>query len=110
MRLADAFLSDWYGWITNQAGHALFIGVGIFALAAMTPLSRRAAFGVTMALYGWWEVATFAGDVLDGLTDWVFVGMGAAFGWQAWEGKRRGMALAFAGIVVAGLAGVWVRL
>lgn len=108
--LADAFLGDPYGWITNQAGHALFIGLGLFALAAITPLSRRQALGVTLALYGFWEIATFAGDVLDGLTDLAFVAAGAFFGKAAWEGDRRVMAWSFAAMVIAGAIGVWGRL
>ena len=105
----DAFLGQPLLWAGNQAAHALFIGIGIFALAAITPLSRRQAFGLTLALYGLWEVWTFAGDFLDGATDWAFVAMGAAFGWQAWEGNRDKIRLAFVGMVIAALAGVAVR-
>lgn len=106
----DAFLTDWYGWVTNQAAHVLLVGAGIFALAAVTPLDRRQSFWTALALYGVWEVWTFAGDFLDAATDWSFVAMGAAFGWSAWEGSRDKLALAFAGIVLAAAAGVWVRL
>lgn len=106
----DAFLGDWYGWITNQAAHALIVGMGVFAVAAATRLTRRQAFWITLALYGVWEVWTFAGDYLDAATDWAFVAMGAAFGWQAWEGNRDKIRLAFVGILVAGAAGIWVRL
>lgn len=106
----DAFLNDPLGWIGNQSAHALFIGCGLFALAAITPLSRREAFGVVLALYGAWEVWTFAGDFIDGATDLSFVAMGAAFGWMAWEGKRDKIAMALAGLVIAGAAGVWVRI
>jgi hypothetical protein len=106
----DAFLGQPLAWAGNQAAHALLIGAGIFALAAVTPLNRRQAFWAALALYGVWEVYTFAGDFLDAATDWSFVAMGAAFGWAAWEGNRDKLALAFAGIVLAAAAGVWVRL
>lgn len=106
----DAFLGDWYGWITSQAGHALFVGMVVFALAATTPLTRRQAFWTTLALYAVWEVWTFAGDFLDAATDWSFVAMGAAFGWMAWEGNRDKVRLAFAGMILAAAAGVWVRI
>lgn len=105
----DAFLGDPLGWIGNQAAHALIVGMGLFALAAATRLSRKQALWVTLALYGLWEVRTFAGDFLDAATDWAFVAMGAAFGWAAWEGRRDKIALAFAGIILAAAAGVWVR-
>lgn len=106
--LSDAFLNDPYGWITNQAGHALFVGVGLFALAAMTPLNRKQALWITLALYALWEVVTTA-DVLDGVTDFAFVAAGAVFGKAAWEGERRVMAAAFAAMVIAGAVGVWGR-
>jgi hypothetical protein len=108
--IPDAFLGQPLAWAGNQAAHALLIGVGIFALAAVTPLDRRQAFWTALALYGVWEVWTFAGDFLDAATDWAFVAMGAAFGWAAWEGNRDKLALAFSGIVIAAAAGVWVRL
>ena len=106
----DAFLGQPLAWVGNQAAHVLLIGMGIFALAAVTPLNRRQAFWTTLSLYGAWEVWTFAGDFLDAATDWSFVAMGAAFGWAAWEGRRDKLALAFVGVVIAAAAGVWVRL
>lgn len=106
----DAFLGDPYGWITNQAAHALLIGVGLFALAAVTPLTRRQAMCITLAVYALWEIGTFAGDVLDGVTDLAFVAAGAVFGKAAWEGDRRVMAWSFAAILIASALGVWGRL
>ncbi len=106
----DAFLGQPLLWAGNQSAHALLIGVGVFALAAVTPLSRAQAFWTALALYGAWEVWTFAGDFLDAATDWSFVAMGAAFGWAAWERDRGKITLAFAGIVIATAAGVVVRL
>lgn len=106
----DAFWHDWYGWVTNQAGHVLLVGLPAFAAVAMTPLSRRAAFWLACVGYAVWEVLTFQGDVLDGLTDWAFVAAGAAFGWAAWEGDRRRMIWAVAGILAAAVAGAGVRL
>ncbi len=108
--LADAFLNDPLGWAGNQAAHALLIGGGGFALASVTPLSRGQALGLLLALFGLWEVYTFAGDVLDGVTDFAFVAAGAVFAKAAWERDRRTLALAFAGIVVAAAVGVWGRL
>ena len=106
----DAFLGQPLAWVGNQAAHALIVGAGVFALAAVTRLNRRQAFWVTLALYGLWETWTFAGDFLDAATDWAFVAMGAGFGWAAWEGNRDKLSLAFAGILLAAAAGVWVRL
>lgn len=106
----DAFLRDWYGWITNEAAHALFVGLPIFALlAALTPLSRRQAVAVTLALYGLFEVATYAGDLQDGVTDFTFVAAGAVFGKAAWEGNRRLMAATIAATLLAGIVGIWGR-
>lgn len=106
----DAFLGDWYGWVTNQAAHALLIGALIFALVAITRLTRLQALWLTLALYALWELHTFAGDVLDGVTDFAFVAAGAVFAKAAWEGERRIMAAAFIAIVLAAAVGVWGRL
>lgn len=106
----DAFLGDPLGWAGNQAAHAALIGMGGFALAAVTPFTRAQALGLILAVYGLWEVVTFAGDVLDGVTDFAFVAAGAFFGKAAWEMDRRGMAYGFAAIVLATGIGVVQRL
>ena len=108
--MPDAFLGDPLGWAGNQAAHALLIGCGGFALAAITPFTRAQALGLILALFGLWEVVTFAGDVLDGVTDFAFVAAGAFFGKAAWEQDRHGMAYGFAAIVIAAAIGVVQRI
>lgn len=108
--ISDAFLGDPLGWAGNQAAHALLIGCGGFALAAVTHLTRAQALGLILALFGLWEVVTFAGDVLDAVTDFAFVAAGAVFGKAAWELDRRVMAYSFAAIVIAASIGVVQRL
>lgn len=64
----DSFLNDWYGYITNQAGHFM---LGLFA-ALVVPwwviLGGYLTWEVASGWYGW-----------DSIEDTVFVMLGVAF-------------------------------
>ena len=75
----DAFVGDWYGWLTNQASHVL-VGA-VLAMLLSLRLRPRAALLVAAAGYGLVEVAQLAlhgpGLWADGLADLGFAALGA---------------------------------
>ncbi len=118
MLAPDAFLTDAYGWVTNQSGHAL-IGLVLTALVAWllrlyTQEDMRGPALVLVVLgyfFGWeatWQTIWVAGP-LDAVADTFFVAAGGYVGIALWE--RRGPLLAAAmAITGLGLAlGAWRR-
>lgn len=76
---ADDFADDWYGHVTNQAGHAYVIGTGL-ALLGATILPPLWVPPVMAALYFLiWEVAIQRGKLwADSIEDTAFVMAGAS--------------------------------
>lgn len=95
----DAFLNDWYGYLTNQTGH-LMLGVLLFSIVSFvfsllfTNISRLSgegahewAMSAILVGYGLWE-AMQGGLAWDGVEDLAFVMGGASFSWAAWVNHR----------------------
>lgn len=106
----DSFAGDPLAWIGNQTAHALLIGGGGWALLVWAGLRRAHAYAVVAGLYALWEAITYRGDTLDGVTDWAFVIAGAAMAWAAWVSDRKDLRLVFAGVIIAGIIGMGLRL
>lgn len=98
----DAYLNDWYGFATNQAGHVLIIGVGGYILLALLlklafwwveyeEIHHTISIALVGTIYAAWELLqlTAGGTVLDGLADWTFVMGGSVLAYAIWEGMRR---------------------
>lgn len=119
----DAFLHDWYGWLTNQMAHAL-LGLAVTALLAWVLgwfMSRAMEMDVTMHgpalvivglvyFFGWeglWQ--RYGAGMGDALADTAFMGLGGLLGVSAWARKGGRVALAAAVAVVMLGAGVWRR-
>lgn len=103
---------DWYSWVLIAAGHAVLVGGALWVVLAcvMRPVM---AFELTAMLYAGFEILQNrlpGGSLIDGVTDFAFVLVGAAFLWAAWEGRQRAMCLAAGGFYAAALIGVFVRL
>lgn len=84
----DNFKNDWYGWITNQWGHAL-LGQVIFGLVMLASLeigefaSRLHVWVSITLVYMLWEFATHKkGYWWDSVEDCIFVCLYGA-GWIA---------------------------
>lgn len=107
----DAFSDDWYGWITNQAGHALFIGGGLFLVLAWMTGRAKLPVAITAAGYAIWEVRHYfiAGDALDSFVDWLFVMLGALFVGALWRYRRNAATIYALLIAAVGAVGVWRR-
>ena len=93
----DDFAGDWYGWLTNQAAHFILGG------------ALQLLFGL------WWvpaylavEVAHYAvgGTVIDGVTDTLFVGCGAAVAYALRLDRDTKAVTAFSLFIVALALGV----
>lgn len=107
----DAFVTDWYGWITNQSGHALIVGAMPFALLAMI-IGRVWACAVVAVIYaGWevWQVTAQGGTVGDGFADWAFVVLGAGLVWAAWERNGKASAMIWLALAASFAVGVGRR-
>ena len=119
----DAFLHDWYGWLTNQMAHAL-LGLAVTALLAWVLgafMSRAFEMPVTMHgpalvivavgyFFGWegvWQ--RYGAGMGDALADTAFMALGGLLGVSAWARKGGRVALAMAVAVVMLGAGVWRR-
>lgn len=119
----DAFLHDWYGWLTNQMAHAL-LGLAVTALLAwvLGALMTR-AFEMPVAMHGpalvivglvyffGWEGVwqRFGAGMVDALADTAFMALGGLLGVSAWARNGGRVALAMAVAVVMLGAGVWRR-
>jgi hypothetical protein len=99
----DAFVGDWYGWLTNQASHVL-VGA-VLAMLLSLRLSPRVALLAAAGGYGLVEVVQLVlhGSRLwaDGLADLGFAALGAGLV-VAWRAGR--VRLFFAGLVAAAVA------
>jgi hypothetical protein len=81
----DAFLDDWYGWLTNQAGHivvgvklAFWMCIGAFFVTGELPY-RADVFLVCLLGYLFFEVYSQEWQGYDTIEDTVFVvGYGTA--------------------------------
>lgn len=76
----DAQPRDWYGWLTNQAGHAALVGqpAALALMIAGVPAWATAAI-VAVAYLALWERLIQRGrDWADSLTDTASAGAGAA--------------------------------
>ena len=75
----DAFLDDWYGWLTNQAGHillgvflAFFMCIGAYLVMGELPF-RVDVFAVCLLGYVAFELSTQGWQKGDTIEDTVFV-------------------------------------
>lgn len=119
----DAFLADWYGWLTNQMAHAL-LGLAVTALLAWAlgaVVSQAFERPVTMHgpallivgvvyFFGWegvWQ--RWGAGMGDALADTAFMGLGGLLGVSAWARKGGRVALAMGAAAVMLGAGVWRR-
>ena len=119
----DAFLSDPYGWATNQMAHAL-LGLAVTALLAWVLgwlMSRAMEMNVEMHgpallivgvvyFFGWeglWQ--QWGAGMGDALADTAFMVLGGSVGLFAWA--RKGGLVASAIVVAVAMlgAGVWRR-
>ena len=77
---ADNFYGNWYGYVTNQAGHGYIVGLPagyLAALAGMTLTGGLLLIGTVYLIL--WEWLTQRGDNLaDSLEDTAHVVLGAA--------------------------------
>jgi hypothetical protein len=108
----DAFLNDWYGYVTNQAGHFLIVGAVAFALLSWALKSRERGFIALTLAYVGFEAAhrwLFWGSLADSIEDTFFVLSGAAFAWAAWEGRKLAMVLTLVVAMVVMAVGAWMR-
>lgn len=72
-------VSGWYGWATNQCGHAFAVGWPMGALFALGVEPVEAPVFAAVLYFGAWELGVQHGKRLrDGLTDAAFVFFGAA--------------------------------
>lgn len=76
---ADDYRSDWYGYVTNQAGHAAIVGF-VLSLAALTLIPAVWVPPAVALAYGlMWEVVIQRGRMwADSLEDTAHVMAGAA--------------------------------
>ncbi len=79
LRTPDSFPSDWYGEVTNQAGHNALVGVPatLFFLAFVHPVWVPVIVVVVYAV-AWEYLAQHGTDWKDSLTDTASVGSGSA--------------------------------
>lgn len=83
----DSFHNDWYGWVTNQAGHVL-LGIVI------AWLTGRVWPAVVLAVA--FELAQWSPDVVDSVTDVFFTASGAVFQIYAGNGIMYALVVALA--------------
>lgn len=72
---------DWYGWLTNQAGHAYLVGFpAVYAVLIFTGVTGFSAVAIVAAVYFFlWEVLIQRGkDRADQIMDAFHVASGAA--------------------------------
>ena len=75
----DDFDGDWYGYLTNQAGHAYLVGAPLALILAPWWGLVAAPFMIGLAYLLAWEIAVQRGrDWRDSLEDSVHVTCGAA--------------------------------
>jgi cobalamin synthase len=76
----DAQPRDWYGWLTNQAGHAALVGqpAALALMIAGVPAWASAAIVAAVYLALWERLIQRGRDWADSLTDTASVGAGAA--------------------------------
>lgn len=76
----DAQPRDWYGWLTNQAGHAALVGqpAAMALMIAGVPAWASAAIVAVAYLIVWERLIQRGRDRADSLTDTASVGAGAA--------------------------------
>lgn len=109
---ADDQRGDWYGWVTNQAGHAAVVGQpagwALWALGAPAFLSFAVVVSVYLVV---WEFLVQGGaDWRDSIMDTANVAAGVAVMTMALEGSvgLTGLVLLIWGVLLA--FGVWRRL
>jgi hypothetical protein len=108
---ADSQPLDWYGWATNQAGHAICVGVPM-AMAAMAlgvPLVATPAVVAVIYLMVWEILIQRSLEVIDTVADSVLVGCGAGIAAGLTQGLWTGFLLWLV-FMVALAIGVWRRL
>lgn len=76
----DAQPRDWYGWLTNQAGHAALVGqpAALALMIAGVPGDAVPAIVAVAYLLLWERLVQRGRDWADSLTDTASVGAGAA--------------------------------
>ena len=76
----DAQPRDWYGWLTNQAGHAALVGqpAALALMIAGVPGDAVPAIVAVAYLLLWERLIQRGRDWADSLTDTAAVGAGAA--------------------------------
>lgn len=76
----DAQPRDWYGWLTNQAGHAALVGqpAALALMIAGVPAIWTGLVAYVVYLVVWERIVQRGRDWSDSLTDALSVGLGAA--------------------------------
>lgn len=112
--MPDAFLNDWYGWLTNQSGHILLGMVMLFVLGWL--LSDNCLGMIMTALtYGAIEIVHYkflGGLARDSGVDLFFVLIGAIFMFAAlsmWKWRKEAMTACIIAASAALSLGVWRR-
>lgn len=102
----ESFDFDWYGWATNQMGHT-FLGVALALICSRLKWQHVWVVGYLAV-----EIVQFGlgGDLLDGMTDTMFVASGAAIFHALRDNRDSKAAAAFIISWLALSIGVWVRL
>ena len=109
---ADDQRGDWYGWVTNQAGHAAIVGqpAGLALWAFGVPPFLVFAVVVTVYLVVWEFLTQGGSDWRDSIMDTANVAAGVAVILMALGGSvgLTGLVLLVWGVLLA--FGVWRRL
>lgn len=100
----DAFLNDWYGYTTNQAGHVFVVGLMGFAACSLLwrltgGVATSGGWQLMLGSYTVWELHQWLiqGALWwDSLEDWAFVMLGVVLGYAAWNGRRKILAASVA--------------
>jgi hypothetical protein len=108
----DDFAGDWYGWVTNQAGHIALGVLAVWVVGALTAddlPSRWAVLALALAPYLGWEVGQ-RGGWIDSAQDVGFYALGASGVALNWPLDDPRAVAPWVGVALSGLAlGGWVR-
>lgn len=105
----DAFANDWYGYLTNQAGHSYLVGAPlVLALSPWFGIAAPVAVGVGYGLI--WEIGIQRGRLWrDSFEDTVHVTTGAAVIASALTGSHVAAAICLAAQGALLAIGIWRR-
>ncbi|MDA5558834.1 hypothetical protein [Shimia sp. MMG029] len=80
LREGSEFSGDWYGWVTNQAGHSYFVGLPFAIIGSLLDASWIVTASASFIIYFvLWELSTKSRvNLRDSLTDTTHVSLGSA--------------------------------